>query len=122
MNLLDDDPFALNTQPNGEECPGVYFRYTENNYFVKGKLVFQKQLSLLKKKSCPGCEKCGWVLDDVQNGVDDFGADFFEFPDNLNHGDIVELTLVIDSRDWETGYVDTYHLRVDKVSADITFS
>lgn len=93
-------------------CVGVYFRYTENNYFVEGKLVFQKQLSLLKKKSCAGCETCGWILDDAQNGITESGNEFFEFPANLKHGDVVELRFIVDSTDWETGYVEDYHLKI----------
>ena len=98
-------------------CPGVYFRYTENNYVANGgtKFVVQKQISLLKKISCSGCHECGWMLDDAREGMYDRGDAHFEFDDKLRHGDIVTLEFVVDSRDWEMGYVDDSHLRVVKV-------
>ena len=114
MTILDFGQLT-DTPVESDGCIGVYFRYTENNYFVKGRLIFQKQLSMLKKRSCSGCDTCGWILDDAQNGISDFGEEFFEFPPTLRHGDIVELGFIVDSTDWETGYVDAYHIKVIKV-------
>jgi hypothetical protein len=33
----------------------------------------------------------------------------------LKDGDIVELQFVVDSTDWELGYVDTWHYKVVKI-------
>ena len=101
-----------------EPCPGVYFRYTENNYVTNGgtKFVIQKQISLLKKISCTGCDECGWMLDDAVMGMQEVGEAHFEFDDKLRHGDIVTLEFVVDGRDWEMGYVDDSHLRVVKAT------
>lgn len=95
-------------------CKGVFFRYTENNYAYDGKIVLSRQMKMLKSTSCRGCDKCGWLLDDVNEGVANFGAGHFELPDDLTHGDIVRLTFVADSHDWETGYVESSHLKVIK--------
>ena len=99
-------------------CQGVFFRYTENNYYTNGggKFVIQKQISLLKKMSCPGCSECGWVFDDARQGMVDRGDTHFEFTDGLKHGDIVTLEFVVDGYDWEMGYVDDSHLKVVKVT------
>lgn len=124
------DKFCLNlgdlvadTAENTESpCVGVFFRYTENNY-VGGrgtKFVIQKQISLLKKMSCPGCSECGWVVDDAREGMNEFGDAHFEFDDSLRHGDVVTLDFVVDGRDWEMGHVDAYHLKVVKVQPSTT--
>lgn len=99
-------------------CQGVFFRYTENNYSTNSgtKFVIQKQISLLRKMSCPGCSECGWVFDDACEGMADRGDAHFEFADGLKHGDIVELEFVVDGYDWETGYVDYSHLKVVKAT------
>lgn len=104
-----DDPVERD-----EGCAGLYFRYTERNYSTGSKFVFSKQIALLKRMSCPGCPTCCWMLEDLRMGVEDFGEEFFEFSPNLKHGDLVELEYVIDSKDWETGYVDYYHWKVNK--------
>ena len=104
-----------------EPCPGVYFRYTENNYVTNGgtKFVIQKQISLLKKMSCTGCDECGWMLDDAVMGMQEVGEAHFEFDDKLRHGDIVTLEFVVDGRDWEMGYVDDSHLKVVKATPPV---
>ena len=106
------------TKADKQPCPGLYFRYTENNYVTNNgtKFVVQKQISLLKKISCTGCDECGWVLDDARDGMYDRGDAHFEFDNSLRHGDIVTLEFVVDSRDWEMGYVDDSHLKVVKAT------
>ncbi len=104
-----------------EPCPGVYFRYTENNYVTNNgtKFVVQKQISLLKKISCTGCDECGWMLDDAVMGMQEIGEAHFEFDAKLRHGDIVTLEFVVDGRDWEMGYVDESHLKVVKTTPPV---
>lgn len=118
--MSDEFWFDLNEGFKGEEdkeppCKGVFFRYTENNHVVdRTKFVIQKQISMLKRISCPGCSECGWLLDDACQGMDDRGDTHFEFASNLKHGDLVQLQMVVDGHDWEMGYVDEWHLKVVK--------
>lgn len=107
--------FIVEDEKKEDPCKGVFFRYTENNYAYDGKIVLSRQMKMLKSKSCRGCSKCGQLLDDINEGVADSGADHIELPANLKHGDIVQLSYVIDGTDWETGYVDSYHLKANKV-------
>lgn len=99
-----------------EACKGVYFRYTENNHVArKGmKFVFQKQISFLKRRSCPGCSSCDPLIDDAMQGMQELGEDVFEFSPDLKHNDVVQIVFVPGARDWETGYLDTWHYRVVK--------
>lgn len=107
--------FVVTDEEKEDPCKGVFFRYTENNYAYGGKIVLSCQIKMLKSKSCRGCDKCGWLLDDINEGVANFGADHLELPPDLKHGDVVELVFVVDSTDWESGYVDDSHLKVVKV-------
>lgn len=107
--------FKTLVQANVSTCKGLVFRYTENFYSADStKFVFQKQISLLKRKSCPGCDECYPVLDDLYQGMADVGEEFFEFSPHLKHGDEVELVFVPGPSDWETGYLDSWHYRVEK--------
>ncbi len=42
-------------------CKGKIFRASRKYFYQKGRLVNSVELRLLKRKSCPGCKKCGWV-------------------------------------------------------------
>lgn len=107
--------FVVTDEEKEDPCKGVFFRYTENNYAYGGKIVLSRQIKMLKSKSCRGCSKCGQLLADVFDGVADCGADHIELPSDLRHGDVVQMSYVIDGTDWETGYVDSYHLKANKV-------
>ena len=54
------------------ECKGVIFRARVSQYSLTYKspsnfgvlsINFRVQLRKLKRKSCPGCEHCGWIYD-----------------------------------------------------------
>lgn len=116
--MFEHDNCFTFTESKDPPCVGVYFRYSENNYSTDNgvKFVFQKQISLLRKMSCTGCSKCGWVLDDAYQGMCERGRPHFEFASGIKHGDIVTIMGVVDSRDWETSYVDDWHLKVVKAT------
>ncbi len=86
-------------------CKGLFFRYRGNNYFHEGKLEFKKTFTKLKRKSCPGCNLC-------QSMEDDLGEDLelVIFPDNLTNEGIYELKVVNMTTDCETGYVDNWDI------------
>lgn len=116
-NALDDLVLMFTDEPNEPDtCKGVYFRYTETTYAGGGRFVFKKQISLLKRMSCPGCSKCCWVIDDAEMGMSEVGSTYFEFAPDLQHNDIVTLRIEIDSTDWETGYADDWHVEVVKAT------
>ena len=90
-----------------DECKGLFFRVSVNDYFVKerGEYTYSTRLRLLKSISCPGCSQCQWLLDDYG----ECGA-MPILPEGLNHNAIVELRVTNLSRDWETGSVDDWDL------------
>lgn len=46
-------------------CKGVYFRCSVNKYFIPKRGEFCEKITfrILRKISCNGCEKCGWIFD-----------------------------------------------------------
>lgn len=112
---MDLPRLDCDVEEKGTPCVGVFFRYTENNHVSsKGtRFVFQKRLSLLKRRSCPGCDVCYPMVDDVIQGVSDGDVEgFFEFSPKLKHNDVVQLVFIPGPTDWETGYLDSWHYKV----------
>ena len=89
-----------------DECIGKKYRYTENNYInLRGAICLEQKMTPLKKQSCPGCEKCGWIDDDLHESIVNVRPPIIKKAAN-NGIYTVEITNI--SRDWETGYVDDY--------------
>lgn len=96
----------------GSVCPGQYYRYLESAYKTNTGFATTRELRLLKRISCVGCETCVPIVDDVQEGIASSGRNYLEFSADLNPGDIVRLEIVEDSRDWESGLCEDWHSRV----------
>lgn len=95
------------------KCKGQLFRYIENAYIGKrGDVNLVRRLVPLRRLSCPGCSKCGWTHDDLNEGIYDKGGSYLEFDPAINPNDIVAIRFIPDSYDWESGYLDSWHLRV----------
>jgi len=60
---------------------------------------------MLKKKSCPGCEKCGFLLEDLSQN------ESVIIPE-IEHDELYTVVVTNISKDWETGYVDDWDLEV----------
>ena len=55
---------------NEKICKGLYWRGSENIFMDSdGRIKQTKELRILKKKSCPGCEKCGWIFDEISESI-----------------------------------------------------
>lgn len=47
-------------------CKGLIFRGRVNSYISGNNIITQnKTIRLLKRKSCEGCENCGWFFDSI---------------------------------------------------------
>lgn len=96
---------ALNAIPE-VECKGVYFRGKVNQFVTDTRVARHVEVTLLKRKSCPGCSKCGHFLDDVRESL---GWGELHL-DNIEHGKLYRAKTVVDSVDWEGGgYADGWH-------------
>jgi len=96
------------------ECKGKIYRASRNEYVNdKGHYVYTERMVPLKRENCPGCHKCGYLDDDLQEfaawGEGAVGMDDFE------HGAKYELKVTNTYRDWETGIVDEWDLGFVKI-------
>ena len=82
-------------------CIGLKFRGRVSRYRTATGIIEKKEIRLLKRKSCPGCEKCGWILDYFDEmGFQDPEED--DILSNIENGKIYEPN-IHGGNDWETG-------------------
>lgn len=99
----------LEVENSSPECNGTVFRANVQMCRTARGIMFSVRLDKLKRKSCPGCEKCGWIdeeLSQVDNDNPIIGIESCE------HGELYTLTTCNHSTDWETGQVDGWDLKV----------
>ena len=75
------------TDTKTKTCKGQVFRGTINNYVTGERIVSKYELRILKSKFCPGCECCSWLMEMMDEYVQDDMIDFT----NLKHGSIYKL-------------------------------
>lgn len=52
------------------DCKGIVYKCRESTYFSSwGTIEQRKSLSKLKRKSCPGCDKCFWLDEFIQEEI-----------------------------------------------------
>lgn len=98
-----------------QECKGIYLRCAVNNYWDqnRGQAVFQTKLTVLKRRSCPGCDMCRQFHEDLAMvGMEVFG-DMRTF--KSEDGAVYELVFVPGVSDWETGILDEWGWDLRKV-------
>ena len=95
-----------------KECKGLIFRgYSYMFYSHKAhKIEWQQGIRLLKKKSCKGCEQCGWIFDTID---DLLSSDGVIFPiDGIVDKELYTITVVNERRDWESGVIDSWDFKI----------
>lgn len=92
-------------------CKGLIFRGKVNEFVTEVRVARHVEVSLLKRQSCPGCEKCGHFLEDARESLG-WGSLHL---DNIEHGKIYRAKTVIDSTDWESGFADEWHTEFEEV-------
>lgn len=74
------------------ECKGLYWRGSENTYLSShGSVELRKSLRLLKRKSCSGCEDCGWILEEIKDAIYNEAL----YIDNIEHGQTYMLKFTL---------------------------
>ncbi len=100
---IDDKKSEINP------CKGLFFRGSVTRCVTSHNGILErKELRLLKRKSCKGCSKCGWIMEyfhesDVCEDVDE------DLLANVKHGKIYTPD-IHDWRDWETGHIEIDHI------------
>ena len=87
------------------ECKGLIFRGFNSTFYSDCRLEKRSGIRMLKKKSCPGCEKCGFLLEDLSQN------ESVIIPE-IEHDELYTVVVTNISKDWETGYVDDWDLEV----------
>lgn len=105
---------AVKASDDSEKCKGRFYRVRKNAYKSDRRIFMSTSLIELKRMSCPGCKRCAWIDDDVHEGLCDMGDAYIEGLNSVKDGDIVRLLFILDSTDWETGLVDSWHLKAVK--------
>jgi len=94
--------------PDGKPCRGLVFRGRVNAFVNnRGEYVYKESMRPLKRLSCPGCVKCGWLVE----GLKEYLAEGMQPNiDSIDDQALYELVITNVSTDWETGYVDDWDL------------
>ena len=74
-----------------DNCKGLVFKLNINSYLSSySSIETRKSLRLLKRKSCPGCEKCDWIWDHLQEDISCCDNDFLnQLDDNFEYKIVV---------------------------------
>lgn len=94
-----------------DDCKGLSFR-GYNNMFrgSDGRIEWKQGIKPLKRKSCPGCNRCGPILDSLKEDV--FSGSVV-FPEEIKNGAEYTVRIVVDSVDGR--YADEWHTEIIEV-------
>lgn len=100
---------------NKKECKGVVFRAEVSSYRTSKKGIgMTLKLNPLKRKSCPGCDQCGWI-DDLF--LDFTAEDIIGFTEIEDKG-LYTIGVINEHRDWESGLIDDFDLMVVRLEEE----
>lgn len=94
LSIWDDD------DPGRDPlCKGLFYRCRVSLFRrpSTGAYVQTVEFVPLKRKSCGGCERCGWLHEYIQESNGEFTADGWE------DGEIYQLQVTDTSPNWESG-------------------
>jgi len=109
--MLVLEEMKRNAFSSNVECKGSFFRCNINRYWSNNKYVEQISFNLLKRKSCAGCEKCNWMLEELSEFANYDGVNIPNAVDKA----LYKLVVINGYEDWETGFVDDYDFKFEKV-------
>ena len=98
------------SQPKSQ-CRGLFYR-VERSAYVQGRGEYgeRTRTRFLKRKSCPGCEDCERQLEAFQSDMGEGASvEINPLPDvQFPQPRLYQLSCVVTSTDWETGYADDW--------------
>ena len=100
-------------EPEKTKCLGLFYRGRINSYAnARGDYVYKESMTLLKRKSCPGCNNCYFLHDNLREIASE---EYRPIIRNIEDGALYSLQAVNPSRDWETGIIDDWDLEFVKM-------
>ena len=96
--------------PGKKSCPGLVFRCIHSQYTYrdrKNRIIWGERTVMrqLIKESCPDCDRCGYLEDNLQEDSTEQNVDIRP---RLEHGAKYRLAVVDVGYDWETGQCDSW--------------
>jgi hypothetical protein len=91
------------------KCLGMVFRADVYHGKTKKGLMYSVRLNLVKSLSCSGCDSCGGLSDSIDEISRDWPIINIH---EAKHGKFYRLIPCNMSTDWETGYVDSWDLKI----------
>ena len=99
------------SKPVESLCEGMVFRCKVRRFLTKTKeYTEQVWMTPLKRKSCPGCAKCGYFADYLDEFCDPLYDNNPILPTDPQDKGLYTLAIVNESKDWESGLVDDFDL------------
>lgn len=95
-------------------CSGLIFRCRINRFINKrGEYVETIRMIPLKRKSCSGCDQCGWLMEFLSEDIShEIGS---PIAGNIEDNALYQYTVTYSSRDWESGIVDDFECGFVKI-------
>lgn len=104
---LDD---LFNTDVPQENCKGVIYKADVQHCKTERGILYSIRLNKLKRMSCPGCNQCVYIEDDI-NEIGP-GRSQIKNIEMVEHGKLYTIEVCDISRDYETGIIDDWNLEV----------
>ena len=104
INMLT---LGTDVEETEQECPGLFWRAKVSSYISGGYIGVKKTLYFLKKMSCSGCEKCGWVMEFISEDI--YNEPNIDYLEDIEDGEIYTYTVDVDSED-----IDIYFVKATK--------
>lgn len=101
----------LLAKPNPEpKCSGVVYKADVQHCKTQRGVLFSVRLNKMKRLSCPGCEYCGFLEDDLS----EIDPKYWSIIDiaTAEPGKLYTIEVVNIGRDWESGHVDSWDLKM----------
>lgn len=108
-NNIFDIYSKTKSESDAQHCKGLIFQADVSCCPTRKGIGFFVRLNLLKRKSCPGCIRCAALYDaigDVDNDWMPIGIE------SVEHGKLYRLEICNASRDWETGIIDDWDIKL----------
>ena len=109
---------SIKINPEIQECKGLVFRGFHSVFYDSLTMRIERRegIRLLKKRSCPGCKQCGFLLDAMDDMI---STNTLLFPEEgIEHGKLYTIIVVNESRDWESGQIDEWDFEIIKVKRE----
>lgn len=114
LDLRNLEEQAMDGAKDAHVCKGLFYRGRVSSFLdKKGGYTYQERMVPLKRMSCPGCDQCEWLRDSLSESVSYGDTPVIK---DIKDGAMYSLKVVNESRDFETGHIDSWDMEFVEVS------